>query len=85
MTKTTLVNVNPLELVTTGQPIVSDLDLPCAFSATCTPLEGLGEVTDVNMVKQFYSHKLKPESISALPGRHRDSTDISGEIGDCRD
>jgi hypothetical protein len=28
------------------------------------------------VVKQFYSHKLEPGSIGALPGRHRDSTGI---------
>jgi hypothetical protein len=47
ITITTLVNANPLEIVTTGQPIISgnkgDVDLPCAFSATSTPLEGFGE------------------------------------------
>jgi hypothetical protein len=51
ITKTAIVSANPPELVTTGQPITSDiylrwldLDVVC-LSATCTPLEGFGEVS----------------------------------------
>jgi hypothetical protein len=31
-------------------------------------------MTDVNVVKQFYSYILEPGSIGALPGRHRNNT-----------
>jgi hypothetical protein len=46
ITKTSFVNDNPPELVTTNHLWYLrwfDFDLPCAFSAMCTPLEGFGE------------------------------------------
>jgi hypothetical protein len=37
-------------------------------------------MTDVNVVKQFYSHTLEQGSIGAFPGRHRDSAGITHSL-----
>jgi hypothetical protein len=40
----------------------------------------LSFLPNVNMVMQFYSHKLEPGSIGALPEGHRDSTGITRSL-----
>jgi hypothetical protein len=37
-------------------------------------------MTDVNVGRQFYSHKLEPGSIGQLPERHRFSTGINRSV-----
>jgi hypothetical protein len=37
-------------------------------------------MTDVNVVKQFYTEKLEPGNIGAIPGQYRDSNGINRSV-----